>query len=62
MLNDPGIALESLTYTGQQALPLRDLPAIFGRAGSAPLAVSLGGSDDAMLCPGDHILTLRRVG
>ncbi len=61
MLDDPGITLESLTYTGQAPLPLRDLPAIFGRAASVPLAVSLGGEDDARLHPGDHILALQRV-
>lgn len=61
MLNDPEIALESLTYTGQQPLPLGELPTIFGRAGSAPLAVCLSDEEDTVLRPGDHILALRRI-
>lgn len=60
MVSDPGIALESLTYTGSRPLPLRDLPAIFGRAGYYPLAVSL--SDEAGdLVHGDHILAMQRI-
>ncbi len=61
MLDDPHISLESLTYTGQSPLPLRDLPAIFGRAGSVPLAVSLNEGDAEMLRSGDHILALQRI-
>lgn len=61
MFSDPGVVLESLTYMGREPLPVADLPAIFERASSVPLAVSLGGDDQTELHPGDHILALRRV-
>lgn len=61
MLDDPGVALESLTYAGPEPLPLSDLAEIFGRAGTVPLAVSLNGDDEDHLRAGDHILALQRV-
>lgn len=61
MLADPGIALESLTYTGQSPLPLRELAAIFGQAGSVPLAVSVNDGAAGTLGAGDHILALQRI-
>lgn len=60
MVTDPGIVLESLTYTGSQPLALRDLPAIFGRAGYYPLAVSLT-DESGGLAHGDHILAMQRI-
>lgn len=62
MLRDPGLLLESLTYTGNAPLPLAGLPRIFGDAGYSPLAVSLSGDEMTGLAQGDHVLALHRVG
>lgn len=60
MLDDPTVALESLTYTGTEALPVAELGEAFRRSGAVPLAISLNGDDDTHLRAGDHILAFHR--
>lgn len=64
MLDDPGLRLESLVYTGSGPLSLADVPAIFSAAGYYPLAVSVEDrdGDGSGLVHGDQVLAMRRVG
>lgn len=60
MLEDPAVALESLTYTGTEELPVARLREAFTRSGAVPLAISLNGADESRLQAGDHILAFHR--
>jgi len=62
MFSDPGLVLESLTYTGSEPLPLGEVSPLFSRAGYHPLAVALSEESAVRLDRGDHILAMHREG